>query len=108
MHNLFLLHSVLNKQEVQKANRCFLFFDVLVIKRKLFKIVYYNKMRFNFFYTNKAVIIHYKMINLGSITNEDNKEHNKNWPFIPDHQYGILIIQPFHAWHGMTFDFLEI
>ena len=32
------------------------------------------------------------MINLDSIKNEDNKEHNKKWPFIPDHQYRILII----------------
>ena len=34
----------------------------------------------------------YKMINLDSITNENNKEHNKKWPFIPDHPYRILII----------------
>ena len=27
-----------------------------------------------------------------SITNENNKEHNKKWPFIPDHPYRILII----------------
>ena len=32
------------------------------------------------------------MINLDSITNENNKEHNKNWPFIPDHLYRIFII----------------
>ena len=32
------------------------------------------------------------MINLDSITNENNKEHNKKWPFIPDHPYRILII----------------
>ena len=32
------------------------------------------------------------MINLDSITNENNKEHNEKWPFIPDHPYGILII----------------
>ena len=32
------------------------------------------------------------MINLDSITNENNKEHNKKWPFIPDHLYRILII----------------
>ena len=32
------------------------------------------------------------MINLDSITNENNKERNKNWPFIPDHPYRILII----------------
>ena len=31
------------------------------------------------------------MINLDSITNENNKEHNKKWPFISDHPYRILI-----------------
>ena len=50
MHDLLLLHSVLYIKEVQKA-KCvllnFWFFDVLVVKRKLFKIVYYIRMRFN-------------------------------------------------------------
>ena len=32
------------------------------------------------------------MFNLDSITNENNKEHYKNWPFFPDHLYRILII----------------
>ena len=32
------------------------------------------------------------MINLDSITNENNKEHNENWPYISDHPYRILII----------------
>ena len=32
------------------------------------------------------------MINLDSITNENNKEHNEEWPFIPDHLYRIIII----------------
>ena len=32
------------------------------------------------------------MINLDSITNEKNKEHNEKWPYIPDHPYRILII----------------
>ena len=32
------------------------------------------------------------MINLDSITNENNKKHNKKWPYIPDHPYRILII----------------
>ena len=32
------------------------------------------------------------MINLDSITNENNKEHNEKWPFIPYHPYRILII----------------
>ena len=32
------------------------------------------------------------MFNLDSITNKNNKEQNKKWPFIPDHPYRILII----------------
>ena len=32
------------------------------------------------------------MINLDSITNENNKEHNEKWPYIPDHLSRILII----------------
>ena len=29
---------------------------------------------------------------MDSITNENKKEHNEKWPFIPDHPYRILII----------------
>ena len=32
------------------------------------------------------------MINLDSITNENNKKHNEKWPFIPDRPLRILII----------------
>ena len=32
------------------------------------------------------------MINLKSITDENNKKHNEKWPYIPDHLYRILII----------------
>ena len=32
------------------------------------------------------------MINLDSITNENNKKYNEKWSFIPDHQYRITII----------------
>ena len=31
------------------------------------------------------------MVNLDSITSENNKEHNGKWPFTPDHPYIILI-----------------
>ena len=31
------------------------------------------------------------MITLDSITNENNKERNKKWPYTPDHPYRILI-----------------
>ena len=32
------------------------------------------------------------MIDLGSITNENNKKHNEKRPYIPGHPYRILII----------------
>ena len=32
------------------------------------------------------------MINLDSIINGNNKEHNEKWPYIPDHPYRIIII----------------
>ena len=32
------------------------------------------------------------MINLDNIVNDNNKKHNENWPYIPDHPYRILII----------------
>ena len=32
------------------------------------------------------------MFNLDDITNENNKDHNKKWPYIPDHPYKISII----------------
>ena len=32
------------------------------------------------------------MINLDSITNENNKKHNEIWPYIPYHPQRILII----------------
>ena len=30
------------------------------------------------------------MLNLDDITNENNKKHNKKWPFIPHHPYRIV------------------
>ena len=35
------------------------------------------------------------MINQDSITNENNKKHKKEWPYMPDHSYTILIIGGF-------------
>ena len=32
------------------------------------------------------------MINLDSITNENNKKHNEKWPYITDHPYRFLMI----------------
>ena len=48
-------------------------------------------MRLNFWLY--CHFIHYKIINLDSITNEKNKNHNnEKWPYIPDHPYRILIV----------------
>ena len=33
------------------------------------------------------------MINLDNIVNDNNKKHNENWPYIPDHPYRILITE---------------
>ena len=32
------------------------------------------------------------MINLDNYVNENRTDRNKNWPYIPDHPYRILII----------------
>ena len=32
------------------------------------------------------------MINFDNYINENTTRHNKNWPYIPDYQYRILII----------------
>ena len=32
------------------------------------------------------------MINFNCVTKENVKEHNPNWPQVPNHPYGILII----------------
>ena len=32
------------------------------------------------------------MFNLDDITNENNEDHKKIWPHIPDHPYRMLII----------------
>ena len=32
------------------------------------------------------------MINFDDYVNENKSKHNKNWPYIPDHLYRILII----------------
>ena len=32
------------------------------------------------------------MINFGDYTSENKTEHNRNWPYTPDHPYRILIL----------------
>ena len=35
------------------------------------------------------------MFNLDDITNKNNKDHNKKWPYIPDHPCRMVIIEGF-------------
>ena len=51
-----------------------------------------KNVRLNFVQMGFNFIFILIMINLHSITNEKNKEHNEKWPYIPDHSYRILII----------------
>ena len=46
------------------------------------------------------------MINLDSITNENDKKHNEKWPYIPDHPYRILRIGGFGS--GKTNTLLDL
>ena len=32
------------------------------------------------------------MFNLDDTTNENNEDHNKKWPYVPNHRYRMLII----------------
>ena len=38
------------------------------------------------------------MVNLDSITNENNKKHNGKWLYIPDHPYKIITIGGSGSW----------
>ena len=46
------------------------------------------------------------MINLDSITNENNEKHNEKWPYAPDHPYRIIIIGGFGS--GKTITLLNL
>ena len=49
-------------------------------------------MRFNFLFDKHYYTLQKCLISSRFITNENNKEHNKKWPYVPDHPYRILII----------------
>ena len=36
--------------------------------------------------------MHYKIINLDSNSNENNKQHNEKWSYIPDHPYRTMMV----------------
>ena len=48
-------------------------------------------MRFNFLGNCHSYTLQ-KMFNLDDITNENNKEHIKKWPYTPDYPYRMFII----------------
>ena len=49
--------------------------------------------RFIFFKNyNSVTTINIKMINFDNYVNENKTKLSKNWPYIPDHPYRILII----------------
>ena len=52
-------------------------------------------------YNNK-----YKMINFDNYVNENKTKHNKNWPYIPDNPYRILIIG--NSGSGKTYVLLNL
>ena len=66
-------------------------FHVCFIKKKFFEIVYNIWVRFNFLRNCHSYTLQ-NMFNLDDITNENKKEHNEKWSYIPDHLYGMLII----------------
>ena len=49
-------------------------------------------MRFNFLFDEYYYTLQKCLISSRFFTNENDKEHNKKWPYIPDHPYRILII----------------
>ena len=42
---------------------------------------------------SSVTTINIKRINFNNYINENKTKHNKNWPYIPDHPYRILIIR---------------
>ena len=49
-------------------------------------------IRYKIIKNNDNIIKNTKMFNFDYITKEDIKEHNTNWPEIPDRPYRIFII----------------
>ena len=66
------------------------FFNICVLKRKFFEIVYNIWVKFNFLLNCHSYTLE-KMSNLDDTTNENNKYHNLKWSYITDHLYKMLI-----------------
>ena len=59
---------------------------------KLQRLLDYNISIWNKWNDDDKTIINIKTINFDDCVKENKTEHNKNWPYIPDHLYRILII----------------
>ena len=49
-------------------------------------------IKINTCFKNTSCLQRIKMINFDNYTNENKTKYNKNWPYIPDHSYRILLI----------------
>ena len=61
-------------------------------KRKALEIIFFLPKKFIFISSIHHFYSIQKMFYLDDITNANNKSHNKEWPYIPDHPYRMLII----------------
>ena len=62
-------------------------FKVCESEMLMVKDLFFEKLQWN-----SVTTINIKMINFDNYVNENKTKHNKNWPYIPDHPYRILII----------------
>ena len=65
---------------------------LLFSRRLLASILDKSRSKQDLFFDGVVIFIHCKMINLDSITNENNKEHNEKCRYTLDHPYRIIII----------------
>ena len=70
------------------------FFNECIIKWKFFKqsFCFLFIPKTPFYMTYISFLYHTKIFNFDDITNENNEDHNKKWPYIPDHPYHMFII----------------
>ena len=69
----FILNTI--KQSFLKQSFCFFFIP-----------------QFHFYMAHTSFLQHTKMFDLDDIINENNKNHDKKWPYTPDHPNRMLII----------------
>ena len=69
-------------------------FQLKHYKMKVFETIFLLlfHLKNSFLHHPFIIFITYKNFNLDDFTNGNNKDHNKKWPYIPDHPYRMLII----------------